>query len=317
VIGKAKLKESNALNFLTKMVGDSNQKVNAGVLKCLINLSEDPIMQKSMLEMRIISRVLDDIGDSDNTSEIAELYAMLLVNATRTPQGVTTLLQVGEPLMGYYLQKMMQYFCSGTLNQIDWIASVFNNISQIPEGRKMLLEKPNKYLCKLFPFVEHESIVRRKGIISTIRNCLFEKEYHDWLFSDEVDILSVILMPIRGPEQFNEEDQKGMPEKLKRHDPNKKRDTDIECRRLLVDSITLLTATKLGRETLRANKVYPILREFDLREEDAEVHEKIYHLVHVLVCDEVESPKIEEIAEPESRRLADELDEEGEPIEEI
>eukprot|EP01121_Diplochlamys_sp_Union-15-3_P022529 TRINITY_DN9620_c0_g1_i3.p1 TRINITY_DN9620_c0_g1~~TRINITY_DN9620_c0_g1_i3.p1 ORF type:complete len:351 (-),score=58.70 TRINITY_DN9620_c0_g1_i3:46-1098(-) len=317
--GRFSLLKTDVVRILIKYIGSTDQKLNINVLKSLINLSEDPDMLNTMIERHIISRTVDTIGDNESSSEVVEHCAMLLVNVTRTPEGVFKLLQVGEPLMGYSLLKLLMYFCKsvpkGGKDLFAFIASVITNVTQTEEGRKLILDKTRGILLKLLPYIHDGNVIRRRGLISALRNCLFEKEYHDWLFSDEVKILTYLLLPFRGTEEFDKEDQEGMPDELKKVVPDKKKEQDIECKKLLIDCITLLTATPKGRAFMKAKKVYPILREYDLREEDDEIHEKIYHLVHVLVLEEVPDAEVKERIV--SRRLQNEVDEEGEPIEEI
>lgn len=128
-----------------------------------------------------------------------------------------------------------------------------------------------------------------------LRNCLFEKEHHVQFMAVEMDFLSFLLMPIRGNEVFSEEkDSVGMPRRLLNVSSEKIRDPDLETRRMVVDCLILLTGTKTGRNFLKDNKVFPIVREFDKHEEDEELSMTIYKLVHVLLLDDPEDEPSEE-----------------------
>jgi len=65
--------------------------------------------------------------------------------------------------------------------------------------------------------------------------------------------------------------------------PGTNREPNTEIRAMLVDSILLLTSTKIGREKLREKKVYPILREYDKIEENEEIKNNLFSIVNVLV----------------------------------
>jgi hypothetical protein len=97
------------------------------------------------------------------------------------------------------------------------------------------------------------------------------------------------LMPIRGNEVFSEEkDSVGMPRRLLNVSQQKIRDPDAETRRMVVDCLILLTSTKQGRQYLKDNKAFPIVREYDKHEEEEELSMTIYKLVHVLLLDDPE-----------------------------
>lgn len=58
-----------------------------------------------------------------------------------------------------------------------------------------------------------------------------------------------------GPEPFREDEVEGMPVFLTKLGPNKLIEEDAESRKLVVESLALLTATRNGRDIMRATKV--------------------------------------------------------------
>jgi len=232
----------------------------------------------------VVSRVADAIIDSSN--KVPELYAMLLSNITSDIEGVNKLLQVGDPLMGFYVTKLLELLFKKPLQNdtYAWIAGILNNVTQIAEGRSFLLDKKRGFFQLLFPHVESKNILRKRGTLGAIRNSLFESSFHEALLSDPEDtLLCTILLPLRGPEELDKEDTEGMPQKLVYTSPGKTRESNTEIRTMLVDCVLLLTSTKFGREKLRAKKVYPILREYDKVEEIDEIKNNIFNIVNVLV----------------------------------
>lgn len=75
------------------------------------------------------------------------------------------------------------------------------------------------------------------------------------LAEDKVNILPHLLYPLIGPELFDEDEKEGMPVFLTRLGPNKLIEEDDESRKLVVESLMLLTATRQGREFMRTKKV--------------------------------------------------------------
>merc|ERR1712150_196598 len=97
-------------------------------------------------------------------------------------------------------------------------------------------------------FTEYSaSVVKRGGVVGTIRNCCFESEHHEWLVSNKVDIVPRLVLPLAGPspESITQEEMDQLP-------------VDIQI--MILESLTQLCATKLGREQLRSKNIYVILR---------------------------------------------------------
>jgi len=80
---------------------------------------------------------------------------------------------------------------------------------------------------------------------------MFESSYHPELVKDDVDIISKLLYPLRGPEKLDAEDLQDMDPRL--HAP-KTRETDLECRQMLMEALLLLTAERVGRDALKRKK---------------------------------------------------------------
>lgn len=311
--GKSKLKQTDVIRYLVKMINDINPSVARDAATSLINLSEDADMLRTMIQYNAIVRTADSILEG---GPLVELLVIFLSNLTRDEEGARQLLQVGNPLMGYYITKLIGCFLR-ELSQNDpttllnkkegdekrehfaWIASILTNITKIKEGRQYILDKSKGLLLALLSHINNKNVIRKRGLLGMIRNCLFEFDYHEWLLSEEVDILTHLLLPLRGSDVFSDKESEGMSPKLRNVPPNKTRESDRECRRMIIDCLTLLTATRNGRETMRAKKVYPILREYDKVEGDETISCAIYNLVRVLILDEApeQSSNSNEISE--------------------
>ena len=63
-------------------------------------------------------------------------------------------------------------------------------------------------------------------------------EYHEWLLGDAVNILPHLLLPLAGPEEFDEDDMEKLPEDLQYLEPDKKRESDPDIRKMLVESVS-------------------------------------------------------------------------------
>lgn len=190
----------------------------------------------------------------------------------------------------------------GTYNKaadFDYLSYLFADLAKHEEGRQYFLTK-QEYdgvvpLTKLIVFTEHKSDIRRKGVASTIKNVAFEIDSHSEMMSeDEINALPYLLLPITGNEEYDEEDTMGMLPDLQLLPPDKRRDPDHTIIQTHVETLMLLTTTRLGRDILREIKVYPIIRETHLHTDDDGVREACEKLVQVLMRDEEGGEKVDE-----------------------
>lgn len=140
---------------------------------------------------------------------------------------------------------------------------------------------------RLLPFTQYrDSAGHRRGIVGALRNCCFEHEYHEWLLGDEVDILPFLLLPLAGPEEFPEDEMERLPVDLQYLPPDKQREEEPDIRKMLLEAIMLLTATKAGRHTVREKGTYLVLRELHRWEREPDVLAACEKLIQVLIGDE-------------------------------
>lgn len=338
------LRATNVIKYLVRMVGDDDGQISRAVMPSLINFAADPHFLDQMLTNHVISRIMDGLLDLEN--KVRELYAILLVNVTQQVKGVHKILQKGDTLEGYYLSKLVELFCEHDDKKekedaFSWIASVLNNITQVREGRDLLLEKRVVFL-KLLMYIQHPNKIRQRGILGVIRNCIFDSRTHEWLLAEDVDILSKLLLPLRGPEVYDDEDTQLLPKLLQHAPTEKEREKDLESKAMIIDSLLLLASTSDGRTTMRAKNVYVIIRDYDQIEDNETISENLVSLITLLKgLDEDEekpanvnplelalehpaeeikvSPKNLEVSQEtqtQKRKKVD-LDENGEAVEEI
>ena len=189
----------------------------------------------------------------------------------------------------------------GTYNKeanYDYLSYLFADLAKHEEGRQYFLTR-QEYdnvvpLTKLIVFTEHKSDIRRKGVASTIKNVAFEIDSHsEFLDENEINILPYLLLPITGNEEYDEEDTMDMLPDLQLLPPDKKRDPDPSIIQTHIETLMLLTTTRMGRDKLREIKVYPIIRETHLHVENEDVREACERLVQVLMRDEEGEEKVD------------------------
>jgi hypothetical protein len=189
----------------------------------------------------------------------------------------------------------------------DYLAYLFADLATHADIRQYFVTR-QEYdgvipLNKMKVFTEHKSDIRRRGVASTIKNAAFDVSTHPvFLSDDEINILPYLLLPITGGEQYDDEDSMSMLPDLQLLPPDKQRDSDHSIIQTHVETLTILTTTREGRDLMREIKVYPIIRETHLRVSDDGVQEACERLVQVLMRDE-------EDATSEARGQTDDDDE--------
>lgn len=63
-------------------------------------------------------------------------------------------------------------------------------------------------------------------------------EKHEWLLNEDLDLLSRILLPLAGPEQFDDEDNEKLPLDLQYLPDDKERESDPNLRLALLEALT-------------------------------------------------------------------------------
>ncbi|XP_048338568.1 protein HGH1 homolog [Sphaerodactylus townsendi] len=179
------------------------------------------------------------------------------------------------------------------------LAALLANLSRLPEARAFLLHPDRCVLPRLLPYTQYSgSALLRGGVVRVLRNCCFDYERHEWLLSDQVDVLPFLLLPLAGPEEFPEEEMERLPLDLQYLPPEKQREPDPDIRKLLLEAVLLLTATKPGRQAVRQKGAYFIVRELHKWETDPGVLGACEKLIQVLIGDEPE-PGMENLLEVE------------------
>lgn len=200
----------------------------------------------------------------------------------------------------------------GTYNKdadYDYLAYALADLSKHEEIRQFFITKQDYDgvvpLNKIKVFTDHKSDIRRKGVASTIKNVAFDVPTHPaFMDEDRVNILPYVLLPIMGNEEYDDEESMAMLPDLQLLPPGKQRDPDNNIVQTHVETLTLLTTTREGRDHLRSISVYPIIRETHLRVNDEGVKEACERLVQVLMRDEAE-PGAEEVDEDEDNRVVE------------
>lgn len=309
------------LRALLTLTSDPSIAIVKDCYHALINLSADETLHKPLLqEAEFLPTLFRNLLDPEYP--FSDRVCTILTNLSRhqpTCRQVFLSLQQQD----VSLAKIVEIFCTEGANQnasLHYLGPLLSNLTQLPETRHFILDKERCVIQRLLPYTQYEaSVTRRGGVVGTLRNCCFDHAYHEWLLSDAVDILPFLLLPLAGPEELSEEENEGLPVDLQYLPEDKKREEDPDIRKMLIETLLLLTATKAGRQIMKQKNVYPIMREFHKWEKEPQVISACEKLVQVLIGDEPEAgmENLMEVEIPEEveQKLKDQDDKENEQIE--
>ncbi|RUS28491.1 hypothetical protein BC938DRAFT_481820 [Jimgerdemannia flammicorona] len=318
-------------------------------IRSLINLSSDQNVCKELNDEKFIKHLTLLITVSK--SILADLACMLLSNLTKYEPICTGILDAtAKPMEGLsssfrLIDHLVDAFVKGVDKaynpeaEFHFLASVFANLTSLPKGRFAFIDKA-KYdnlspLNKLVCFTEHQNIIRRGGVISTIKYVLMSSKTsplrrydikHYWIprvstfcrlsCCRSVDLRSLIwtyvylrtllldAYYIHRLTSFQFKDMEAFPEEIQLLPDDKKREPDPLLRAMLCESLLLLTTTREGRDDLRAKKVYAVIQRMHLSEEDERVQDVCERIVQMLKRDEdEENEKIVEMDEEDDLKM--------------
>ncbi|XP_049588947.1 protein HGH1 homolog [Syngnathus scovelli] len=255
----------------------------------LINLSADETLHQVLLnDIGMVPTLVRNLKDPQYY--FSDQICTILSNLTRHEKTCKILFKVLQEELG--LARLVDMLCMEAYNphaKLHYLAPLLSNLTQLPDARRFLMDKDRCVVQRLLPFTQFQaSAVRRGGVIGVLRNCCFDYANHEWLLSEQVDILPFLLLPLAGPEELSDEDNEGLPVDLQYLPEDKKREEDPDIRKMLLETLMLLTATKDGRQTLKDKNVYVIMREFHRWETNPKVTSACEKLVEVLIGDEPE-----------------------------
>lgn len=254
-----------------------------------INLSADETLHQVLVaDVKVLPVLLKRLLDPE--FPFSDQIASILSNLSRHAKTCKTVFKVLQEEVG--LTQLVEIFCTEGFNKkakLHYLSPLLSNLTQLPEARNYIMDKDRCVIQRLLPFTQYQgSAVRRGGVVGTLRNCCFDHAHHEWLLSDAVDILPFLLLPLAGPEELTDEENEGLPVDLQYLPEDKKREEDPDIRKMLLETLLLLTATKAGRKIMKEKNVYPIMREFHSWEKEVSVTAACEKLVQVLIGDEPE-----------------------------
>ncbi|KAH3795979.1 protein HGH1 homolog isoform X2 [Dreissena polymorpha] len=293
--GKKFLGESEKLlGGIVSLCDDKRTDIQEMVFKSLINLATNEERSWKILNLEKYKNKVEDWLERvlDPKCKLADLVSKLLSNITRSEKCAD---YVGKLILkneSNGIDRIVLALCNLVYNdnaELHYLAMMLSNLSQSRQIRLKIMDKEQCIFQRLLPFTEfRQSEIRRAGIIGTLKNCCFDTEYHDWLLGDQVDLLPRLLLPLAGPEEFDEDDTEKLPDELQYLPEDKEREPVSHIRKMLCEAILQLCATRRGKKFVKDKNTYVIMREYYAWERKHDPTNEIaaMNLIDLLIGDE-------------------------------
>jgi len=289
------IKDHRVIEAVLQLTKDEHPTIANHAYSTLINCSVNETFSLQLIsKYDIVPTFVSHVLDKQST--LSDKACMLLSNVSRTPGAASTLVNCMEKINENWIDELLTVFNTVKYNtkdcKLDYLASFFANLMQLAKVRKLILNEKKDYMKKLVTFIkEGNSSIRRGGVASIIKNSCFQFEHHEWLMCGEVDLLTHLLLPLCGGEEYNDDEMDKMPIDLQYLDNDKIRERDPDIRKLLVECVLMLCAEKKGREMMRSMNIHLIidnLVKFEASHGNPDVHKSAEDLCQLLVSVETD-----------------------------
>ncbi|XP_041983789.1 protein HGH1 homolog [Aricia agestis] len=301
------LKKKQILQSVIELTNDKVEEVCKSALLLLVNISATPKGASELLKYKpsysknVVKLFIDYVLDQNKRD--ADAVCMILSNLTRQEGALEICVDTFLPVLNDLLHAFADVDYNKRGANLNYLGPMFSNLSCSARVRKWLTEEnPHIPLIKLLPFCNYEgSVIRRGGAVGTIRNLSFDTTYHEFLLSNELEVLTYLLSPLMGNEEYPDNEMDKLPIALQYLPEEKKREEDVDIRKMVLETLNKLCAKRASRELLRDNGVYYVLREYHKWEKDPTVLLACENVVDILIQkeDEVGAEDLTSVEVPE------------------
>ncbi|KAK7087936.1 protein HGH1 homolog isoform X2 [Littorina saxatilis] len=280
------------LEAVLKLLFDDNAAVRENARKCTLNLTANEKVVLSLLGLESVMKevTVQLLQQCLDPQQKDNMVFCILNNMTREPDGAVFVASIVLETPSVGLPCFVNLLCILHTNKAKTLcvaSMLLMNLTQVPNVRHKLMTAPSYLLLHLLPIISFSSALGScRGIVGTVKNCCFEYDFHEWLLSEAVDLLPRLLMPLAGPDEFDEDDMERLPPDLQYLPDTKQREADPEMRGILIQAVHKLCSTKTGRLKIKEKNTYVILRELHKWETSEENVESILKVIDILISDE-------------------------------
>eukprot|EP00250_Pteridium_aquilinum_P005202 c15335_g1_i2 orf=161-1129(+) len=264
----------------------SDQDLSQPAAEALVNLSQEPDLAEAIIRVGGIEQTMELLGKP--VQDVNRLLVLLIVNLTQSESGARRLLQEADKLEGLFVRKLVRLFSKsseGPGDQYEHVSSILVNVTRLESGRKLVLDPKKGLLKQILPQSDSSSVIRRKGVISTVRNCCFEAENElaNILLCSQY-LWPALLLPLAGKQAYSKEDTSKMPLELASPLSHEREPEKESCIRIeAAEALYLISLHEGGRRALWSVNGPKVLQVGYEDEEDPKVMEAYERLGSLLV----------------------------------
>ncbi|KAJ2941917.1 hypothetical protein O0L34_g10732 [Tuta absoluta] len=291
---EALLRNDQIIKCIIELTDDKVEEIAKNALLLLVNLTASPKGATEVLKYKpedhknILELLIGYVLNSQKKD--ADAACMILSNITRLEDELEVCIDTFIPHLNDILNAFVNIDYNKKGSNLNYLSPMFSNLSCNHRIRKWLVEEnPHIPLIKLLPFCNYElSNIRRGGALGVVRNLAFDLELHDYLLGNDLDLLTYLLNPLMGNEEYPDDEMDTLPIALQYLPKEKKRDSDPDIRKMILETLNKLCSKRPCREILRNNGVYYVLREFHKWEKDPRNLLACENVVDILIQKEEE-----------------------------
>lgn len=262
---------------LISALSDDDAETAKLCVKAMVNLADHAGLRNKMIDSGAIDVVVTCL--KKRTNPLAELHCMLLQNLTIELKGAKKCAQQGTALEGLNTRLLLSWATDPDRllpgDPYKYLINVICNISQLECVRNLIADPERKILSRLKEQLKAKCAVRRVGLLLMLQNLLRDVEMHEFCLSEDLGLLSDMLLLIVGPEELTDADTEDfLAEVLIELGPEKKRDPDAKVRRGVLDTLALCLHHKTSRKYLKSIGTYEIIRELHKFEKEKGGHDE-------------------------------------------
>ncbi|XP_046839989.1 protein HGH1 homolog isoform X2 [Xenia sp. Carnegie-2017] len=217
-------RNQNLVDKIVELTKDKSERVQKDAWLFVLNASGVETIAHELGDKNYFEFLIRHVVDKQ--CKFSDIIAMLLSNLTLTEKGCETCLKSMENSPQKIFNNLLNALITENYNEdcnLHHLAAFILNMTRIKKVRLSILDKSGNFISNLLPYIGYEkSVVRRRAVVGIIRNCCFEYDHHDWLLSDDVNILSALLLPLAGPEELSDSENESLPLDLQYLDEDKK-----------------------------------------------------------------------------------------------
>lgn len=285
--------EESVMESLLKCLDIKDLRIHAITLIINIIAEGGDVKAKQLIMEKVVDFLCSDCFGAE-----INLNLILLTNLTISEDMSEKFIEycTQKKISQILIEKFLDYNPQGESEEVKadysesdvWqhFASVLCNVCRLESGRRLfLLSLRTNNMANCLKQVRSKNAVRRRGVVGSIRSCLFDSNNHWWLVRD-LNIIPVLLLPLVTATELTDKEKEGMDPILWMQGPDKQPDPEIDIQKMLLECLQLLGQKRAMREEMRKQKVYPICRNLDYLQEDEDISSIIYEIVNLTMGEE-------------------------------